>query len=287
MKVKFSLSIILASILGFFSASSESILSFPFGILGQALGRLSLWSPLGNGLAMALYVLVCLLPLFYCFSRESIGEEGVYSLAFSGALFYCMYRLLNPLGLEATTEVFSIQMGSLIWALLLFYLALIMLKRVEEGDWASRYFSYSLYVLGAVSSFFMGALGNDLFAGIEGKFWGEIINTISQLVILGFSLRTIYLGLILHLSLSKDFFAKDGYSKARSLAQWSKLSLLSILGIQVLTIGGQILLSRQNLSSEANLRFPLYSLLLIIFSYLLGQKIQEVRRVKEENDLFI
>ena len=75
------------------------ILALPLDLVGQGLRTLSLQGAFGNGLALCLYALFCLLPLGLGLYWHRKGK-GRYHLAMgalcSASLFFMVYRFINP-----------------------------------------------------------------------------------------------------------------------------------------------------------------------------------------------
>ena len=123
-------------------------LAVPFAQIGAGLRALSLSGELGNGAAILLYVLLCLIPigvLVWLGRRRSLAAEDSLLVVLSLFLFVALYLMVNPGKIPGLTvgveKLWSEQMavsqslfGGAAYAILLAYLVLRLLRRFQGAD---------------------------------------------------------------------------------------------------------------------------------------------------------
>lgn len=138
--------------------SADGVLSFPLAPIGGWLRRLSLSGGGGNGLAIVIYVLICLLPATLCLFRWLKGKrhtEDLLLLAASAALFYSLYLLINPALAEARYSLMAKPaLNGLVWVLIAAWLVLVLLRLAfEDKRGAEKCGKLILFALAAVYVF--------------------------------------------------------------------------------------------------------------------------------------
>ena len=148
--------------------SADAVLSFPLAPIGGWLRRLSLSGSLGNGLATAIYVILCLFPAALFLFRRMKGKrypEDLLLLAASAALFYSLYLLINPaLGEARYSLMAKPALNGLVWVLIAAWLVLVLLRLAfEDKRGAEKCGKLILFALAAV--YVLLALA--VFRGVE------------------------------------------------------------------------------------------------------------------------
>lgn len=285
MKKRSIFALIVAGLCGLFFGLDQGILSFPFGHIAQGLSHLSQKGGLGNGLAMVLYVGFCLWPLYYfLFKRRDYGFIGL-GLLVSGAMFYFIYRLMNPSnGQGFGLETMAYQVSSILWSLTILYGVLIIVGQVREEAYSNRYFSLVLLALALVVFYLIGAYLRILFTFTN---YGQVLVGLSSIIPLALSLPTLYISYRVHGEVSRDLFSGQALAWVKKLASWSSLSL-------VLMASSQVLFNILNFywwdrlgETHGHISFPFTSIIITCLAFILSKKLQLVGQVKDENDLFI
>ena len=98
--------------------SAASLLSFPFGLIGEGLRTLSLRGGALNVLSIVIYSVICISPIagLFMYSKEVKALPEKVALCFlSPVLFYCLYEIINPtyLGLKLKEKPLSAPIMSL------------------------------------------------------------------------------------------------------------------------------------------------------------------------------
>ena len=290
------------------------LLAFPYAQLGQGLRWLSLSGGVGNGVAIALYGLICLLPLvglavLWRTGRKLRPGDGLLAVL-SALLFWVLYLMINPglladwLNPAAQGAVGRALLGGACDSALIGWLVLRALGLFLEADRPrlQRCLSWILALLallfvaaafaGGAGGFLQGVdrlrqsnQGNEHLLGASYGFlalrWGVygLPYVLDVLVVL--KARQL-LG-----QLRRDRYSQASVAAAAGLARlcvWSLgIALVSNLGLQLL----QLLLARWLYTLDALVQFPLLSMAFVLGVLLLAQYIRENKQLKDDNDLFV
>lgn len=301
-------------------AAQLSLLTLPFALPGRGLRALSLLGSGWNVLAIALYAVLSLLPMLWFAhvrtSRAAAGEDWLLPLM-SATLFGVLYAAVNPTW-PAGTVLGDGEMSLLSFSVVFFaewaaYVLLRVLRAAQCADAQGlrRLISRVLWLLAAVFvySAFAAAPASllaslrDLSAanhvdapssgvfGVDAPplFWTQAVFVLRALVSMAadlLSLRVIFAAQALLAARDADDaqLAEDAAScLLRRSAQALRLTLLSTLGVDLL----QLLLMRLLRSSSFTVSLPLGAMALCLGALLLTRLLQENRRLRQDNDLFI
>ena len=290
------------------------LLSFPYTQLGQGLRWLSLSGALGNGVAIALYALISLLPLaglgLLWRTDKKLRPGDALLAVLSALLFWVLYLMVNP-GLMATWLNPAAQgalgkalLGGACDSVLAGWLVLRALGLFLEADRAKlqRCLSWMLALLAVlfVAAAFADGFG-DFLKGVERLRAGNQGNESLLEASYGFlALRWVVYGLPYVLDvlvvlkarqllgqLRRDRYSQASVAAATGLARlcvWSlSIALVSNLALQLL----QLLCARWLFSLDTLMQFPLLSLVFVLGVLLLAQYIRENKQLKDDNDLFV
>ena len=131
--------------------------ALPFDPIGRGLRLLSLSGAVGNGIAIAIYAALSLLPVGYyiirLYKRNTHGED-LLLLLLSGLLFVVLYLTINPgwiakmFDTDALIPMGKVLLGGLWWSVLTAYAILRILRRCFAADQRNlfRYFEVFLYL---------------------------------------------------------------------------------------------------------------------------------------------
>lgn len=301
-----------ASALRLFPAAAFSLLAFPFEQIGGALRALSLSGPVGNGLAIALYLLLCLLPLGYLALRKKRAglrpEEGLLVLL-SALLLWCMYLMINPgdigplFGFPQFTDLGKAVLSGCLYSVLLGYGALRLLRRFQ-ADGSGRLLQSLRILLFVLCAVFVYAIfGQELtrlfssFSELAAKNTDGASLLLSQCFLVlrfgvavlpfAFDLAISLRGVNLTRALSQDPYGEAVVREAEGMARLCRRSVCSVMLAQIGVNVLQLLLAGHIRTSSYSLSLPLLSVLFLLLMLLLSQFFAERGRLKRDNDLFV
>lgn len=265
------------------------LLSFPLEKSADFLGSLSLSGAFGNAIAVVLYALICLIPVFvllFRISRKTFVKTDSILVLMSAVLFAVIYLLINPseMGLHGMGEEASMVAFSF-WSLLVGYLVLKFAEILKntEGKRTERLLSVVLKIIGAV---FMFALCTSEFTKAE----VGIVTVFSALnsvlpAILG--IRTVFFALDLLTEFSLDRYSENTVREAEKLSRFCILALELTVGVSALLSVLQLRFINELSSVNFSVDIPLVSIGFILLLLMLSGFIKESKALKEDNDSFI
>ena len=291
----------------------SGMLSFPFLPLGGLMRRMSLSGAAGNAAAIAVYVLIGLLPaawlLIRLIKRRARAEDTLLA-AMCALLFAGLYGAVNPglrprwLGPAAGGGMGVAFLGGVFWSVTAAYLALRALRACLGADAArlAKYGRWTLAALGAAAV--LGAFGvspggllaeiASLRAGNTGN-EGALGPTYAFLALRYAASAAAYLldlwavsaGVTLLDAWDQDRYGEAAVAAANRLASRCAVTLgaTAILGV-VLQLG-QLLMARRLYALSAQLTVPLTPLALLLAALMAARYLREGKQLKDDNDLFI
>ena len=286
--------------------SADGVLSFPLAPIGGWLRRLSLSGSLGNGTAIVIYVLICLIPAGLFLFRRLKGKrhwEDLLLLAGSAALFYSLYLLINPALAEARYSLMAKPaLNGLVWVLIAAWLVLVLLRLAfEDKRGAEKCGKLILFALAAVYVFCLfyqlpaeaageiGALNeaNTVRSGLELSWFVIVLRALAGAVPCALSLFALYLCRKLLDAAAEDRFSEETLTLSQRLARFCRAALTA----EVLLCAGvyllQLVLAPQLRSISFQVEFPVSSVAVALAALLLSRLLGESKQLKEDNDLFV
>lgn len=143
-----------------FPGSFSSMLAFPFEQIAIGLKSLSQTGRVGNGLAMALWIGISLLPLIPAFhykQNKAAIKERITLFSLSCVLLLALYGMINPHVFcsffpEAKSEYLAVVkavMGVSVWSVIVLYVVLRLIRMFRSGDKVSllSYMQLLLHIL--------------------------------------------------------------------------------------------------------------------------------------------
>ena len=265
------------------------LLSFPLVKFADFLGSLSLSGAFGNAVAVVLYVLICLIPVFvllFRISRKTFVKTDSILVLMSAVLFAVMYLLINPseMGLHGMGEEASMVAFSF-WSLLVGYLVLKFAEILKntEGKKTEKLLSVVLKIIGAV---FVFALCTSEFTkaevGIVTVF--SALNSVLPAVL---GIRTVFFALDLLTEFSLDRYSENTVREAEKLSRFCILALELTVGVSALLSVLQLRFINELSSVNFSVEIPLFSLGFILLLLMLSGFIKDSKALKEDNDSFI
>ena len=286
--------------------SADAVLSFPLAPIGGWLRRLSLSGSLGNGLATAIYVILCLFPAALFLFRRMKGKrypEDLLLLAASAALFYSLYLLINPALAEARYSLMAKPaLNGLVWVLIAAWLVLVLLRLAfEDKRGAEKCGKLILFALAAVYVFCLfyqypaEAIGEITVLNAANTYHSElklswfviVLRTLAAAIPCALSLFALYLSRLLLDRATEDRYSEQTLTLSGRLARFCRAALtadvLLCAGVYLL----QIVLAPKLRSISFDVKLPVSSVAVALAALLLSRLLGEGKQLKEDNDLFV
>ncbi len=265
------------------------ILSFPLQKIADFLGYLSLKSSIGNVIAIIIFTLFCLVPVFILLlkvKRKTFVKTDSLLVLLSVVLFTVVYLLINPsemgfLGYvnDTSTVTFSF------WSLLASYIILKLVETIKKSSTvrSELLFDLMIKIIGACFVFELCSM--------------EITKTevwIVSLVAFVVSALPSFFGILIVFSCLRvvSCFALDRYSD-NTICSIEKLSSLCIISLKtsaiVTAVYAVIQLRFISELSDINLsiNIPIVPLCFILLTLIITGFLKESKELKEDNDSFI
>ena len=286
--------------------AADAVLAFPLAPIGGWLRRLSLSGSLGNGTAIVIYVLICLIPAGLFLFRRLKGKrhwEDLLLLAGSAALFYSLYLLINPALAEVRYSLMAKPaLNGLVWVLIAAWLVLALLRLAfADRQGAEKCGKLILFALAAVYVFCLfyqlpaEAIGeiralneaNTVRSGLELSWFVIVLRALAGAVPCALSLFALYLCRKLLDAAAEDRFSEETLTLSQRLARFCCAALTA----EVLLCAGvyllQLVLAPQLRSISFQVEFPVSSVAVALAALLLSRLLGEGKELKEDNDLFV
>lgn len=301
------------------AAADAGLMAFPFAQIGAGLRALSLMGGVRNVLAIMLYAAVSLLPAGLlaaaCRKRKPVGEDGLL-LLMSVTLFGTLWAAVNPAWLAqrwfAGKTLGLPMLGGLLYAEVIAY-AILRLLRIAGAADARALRRYVRWVLAAIATVLVyaafGSSLRELLASLtqlrEGNsanmpqiwntgagpslLWTQAMLAIRYLI----DAASALLGVGVILEALRLLAAQDGGDPVQASECASRIAERSAQTLRFTLLAGlavnlaQVLLARQLRSIALNVSLPLGTVALCLAALLLARLMQENRKLREDNDLFI
>ncbi len=296
--------------------SLSALMSFPFEQLGLLLRKLSETGQIGNAFAVTLYTALCLSPFLFLQKvkqKRRFYAEDFLMVLLSAGLFITLFYMINPSYLSRITvldlgdsgvTLLKFILGSLIWAFLLGYviLRLLRLSFANGIETLQRYGKALLYTLcfffvfTAFSLRFTEMISS--FLDLRSKNTSDtnymiptnIFYVLTFLVdILPNILYTILTVKAIDLltAMQADRYSKETDTLAKNISVWCAKSLAAIICTSIIFPILQLLFAKILLDINTSINIPFLSLIFVLALLFVSRIISENRKLKTDNDLFI
>lgn len=288
-----------------FPAWFTSAAAFPFEQIGLALGILSLSGSIGNGIAVALWVLISLSPVMVIFlSAKGKGKiwENLVLIVLSASLMICLYHMVNPnlvfplltgLGAEMIPAIKGV-LGSAVWVIMIGYFVMRILRLFRGGSMRSL-LNYTQVLLHLFCYLFIAEFflfhPHELITNIGSSQGGsDVLQVILRFIVAVIPVIMSVWVCVRTLDLTGSFLTGD---RERTTIFANRLSDLCVRALTLITFSSVvfnfILIMMIGRLSEAfvTIDIPIVSVAFVLAVLLLARLIEENRKLSEDNDLFI
>ena len=280
--------------------NTASLLSFPFGLIGEALRKLSLRGGAFNVLSIVIYSVICISPTagLFLYSREAKTFPEKLALCFlSPVLFFCLYRIINPTnfkfrlleGMPTSVPIMSLTIDSFV--LLYLILRLVRVLRSSDKESLYKYLRIFMAVLAfvAVAAITITVIKDFIFKLPEA---GSRLDMAALIFKTVFDVAVILLTLIISLQVIKltDVLSGDCAELARVSQKLCTLCCVSLITgtVSSVVMNGFNALFMSRLSfTDVSLSIPVYEIIFSLITLLLTRLLIENKDLREDNELII
>lgn len=290
-----------------------TIMAFPFEQIGLTLRMLSLSGTTGNIVAIALYMLLCLVPCFILLIRKKRGlhlEDGLLGLL-SASLFAALYLMINP-GLIASIlnsgnpglPVMKSILGGTVYSILCAYIILRVLRLFFTNgiEKLQSYMSVLLCLLNILFVYLIfgagvtslldsfttlqsGNVGNEHLLGVSYVFL--VLQFIVDSLPFALNILVVFAGLTLLHEMMTNRYSEASVIAAEKLSRFCGI----VLSITVLTTVAfnilQLLFAKALLILNNSIQIPLFSIVFVLATLLLSRFVAENKALKDDNNSII
>lgn len=291
----------------------SAVMAFPFEQIGAGLRALSLSGSVGNGVSVALYIALCLIPgitlLFLHRKRKLTGEDSLLAVL-SVVLFVVFYFMINPglistyFGMAIGENIGKALLGGMVYSILCGYAVLRVLRLFFAANMSKlqKYLGILLYItnmlfvflafgvsfgnlLKAFETLRTGNTGFERHLGMSYAFLvlQYIVNTLPYL----FNIAVVFSALNLLNELNADRYSQATVTASEKLSRLCGVALafsvLSNIGFNLL----QLLFAKTLRVVNGSVQIPLLSITFVMAVLLLARFIGENKQLKDDNDMFI
>lgn len=291
------------------SAAAMSFFSFPYHWIAKGLRALSLSGSAGNLVALALYTLIALIPLFALLAlkkKRPLESEDALLVLLSFLIFGVLYVMINPhsipyfSGLPGASEM----LGGVLHSVVLAFLALRLLRLFSGADEGklTHYLGLLLYLIAAVCIFLVfglllrsflnsviavraanTAIGEEVSLTYFFLFLQYLVSALPNLLTILIAHRA---ALLLETYVSERY-SENTLTSAQSLSALCiralQISILTLMGFQVL----QFLLMSQLHVTNFVVHIPVFEMAFVLAVLLFTRMIASAHKLQDENDSFV
>lgn len=291
----------------------SGVMAVPFEQIGLGLRWLSLCGGAANGLALALWAgisLVPLVPVFKFWQEKEQRVEHILLILLSVLLFVVLYYMTNPesmykmlpeqvvsalsVGTDKMLAVMKAALSIAVWSVIVCYVVFRLLRLFNAGK-KGQLFLYLYKVLYGLCGLFAGAIVISCMEVLMGvktaqtAFDGAVTVVRALVSALPYVMDIIVILSALNLleSVLKESASEQVTAAAHKLSRICCITLavvtVSVVGMNVL----QLILSRKLYNINIHIEIPFMSLAFVLVALLFSRLIEENRKLTEENEMFI
>lgn len=291
----------------------SSIMAFPFEQIAHVLRILSLSSPTGNVIAFLIYFIISLIPLMLLliFSKKrKLKPEDILLIILTGILFGTLYYMINPgtlttmMGNALSASILKAFLGVIIYSVIAGYILLRILRTFSNSDKHSlyKYLKILLIILNVIFVFVIfGTLFNNMISSFnsftvsntapEQSLWLNYVfislNYIISALPYIFNVFIVFKVMNLLAELNEDNYSDKSSALADSLSRWCIKALSITVVSNIIFNIIQLVMIKKLLVIESMVQIPIFSIVFVLATLLMAKYINENRKLKSDNDLFI
>lgn len=309
----------LLAIVIFITIRSENImyiLTLPFDLIGGGLRWLSLSSTVGNIIALLIYFILSLTPVFYLLARKlknGLRKPDVFLPVISIFLFYMLYEFVNPgLMLNKIPEIFAdksclplikTSFTYIFYTLCIGYFVTNMLdhltlyKETDKTHFLYQKLQLILIVFSAIYTFVLGyfmiyhtMLDFKLYLGksnVAINCMFAILSYLSDGLPILFSILILYASIQLVEAIKTKHMQEEEISAAVQLGIISKRTVLITVICDISFNLLQFLLSKQLSNMDFSLRISFIPLIISFAAFILSGLFTETKKLHDDNEMII
>lgn len=296
-----------------FSSAFSAAMAFPFEQIGLGLRTLSLSGGPGNAAAIAVYIVVSLLPaaalLILRKKRGLYAEDGLLAVL-SAVLFAVLYLMINPGIIDSMTNVAAGQsigkamLGVTVYSVLCGYIVLRVLRLFSDGSAPKleRYMSVMLHLLcvlfvyvifsacfggmlDSIASLRAGNIGNEHLLGAS--YFFLVLQLVVDALPYLMDVFVVFAALGLLREMQTDRYSAETVAAAERMSRLCSIALaatvLSNIGFNLL----QLLFAKSLMTLNSLVQIPVFSITFVLAALLLTRFVTENKQLKDDNDMFI
>ena len=291
----------------------SDVMAVPFEQIGLGLRWLSLCAGAANGLAMALWAGISLLPLvpvLKSWQEKEKRAEHVTLIVLSAMLFAVLYYMINPGllygllpeqvlsavsgGAEEVMSVMKATLGAAVWSVIVCYVVFRLLRLFNSGE-KEQLLRYMHKLLFALCILFVGAMVVSAMEVIVGLKTAQSASDGVMIVVRAVVSALPYAMDILVILSAQNLLEEvltDNISERVTIAA-HRLSRICCVTLAAVTASGaglnilQLTLSQIIYDINIHVEIPFMSLAFVLTALLFARLIEENRKLTEENEMFI
>lgn len=287
-------------------------LAFPFEQIALGLRALSLSGGVGNGVAIVLYLAVCLAPLVWILLRKPrklLPEDALLALL-CGGLFWVIYHMINP-GLMTHSAVVGgglavakALMGGAVYSVLCAYIVLQVLRRLFSAGLKQlqRYMMVLLHLLNvifvyAVFGSGVSALGQSI-AALQASNTGNehllgtsylflVLQHLVNMLPYALNIVMVFGAIRLLHQLRQDKYSQQTIDAAHTFSRLCVACLVITVSTIALLNILQLFMARFIYSINGQLVIPVFSIVFVLAALLLSRLVIENKALRDDSDSII
>lgn len=295
----------LAILTNFFPTIFSSMLAFPFEQIADGLRFLSQIGRIGNGLAIALWVGVSLIPTILALKMERSREtakERIVLFLLSAVMMLALYGMVNPGlfrpalldGQKEFIPMMKAMLGVTIWSVIVLCV-IFRLLRMFIGEDTNKLMQYLKVLLYLLCIFFTAVI----FAACSSELIAYLKDAQGSLAVVFSVIRFLVLSVpyafdvvitMAAIALLNAALSKEQSGMVESAEKLSRICCM-VLGITTASTAGfnllQIALMRHLPNIAVNVDVPVVSIAFTLIVLLVSRLLIENKRLRDDHELFI
>ena len=292
------------------------LLYIPFDLIGKGLRCLSLQSSIGNILALIIYALLCLTPIFWLVFRKlrkQLNYSDILLPIISIYSFYMLFLFVNPNLMyrhvpelfmdESALSIVRLSLAIIFFTLVIGYLIIRMLTTLSQEKeenrmiFLCRRLQVLLYIISILYTFLLGYFSTfELFSQIDQRSFTTGTQMNQVYVLLSFVLKTVPVlftivtlvsGIVLLTTISTKHKQEEEVKAAKRMGMFSRRTAFLTVGCNIALNLFQLVFSSQLNDTSIVLNVSLAPLIISISAMILSGFFKETKELYEENEMII